>query len=268
MKLLFISWWNKWPNRYNDTYLIPLHVLYGVCREHFCKWLEHTAQPVEAKATIKRQQPPPAQLPLQKAPAHGQLQEEVTDKVTVALGEAPANWTHPLGAEKGWEDRALAGFGLGMGEPLLLPAGTSGPLAWVVPEWLLCPQFPVLQHPPTRWESLRHLVCHFKLQICVASLIFQYLGGLPWRGGEWRSTRAQAMPSHAILSSLSPDPSIPSSESRAWHYCQTGRKMRLSEPCLQYFAFPVTKKWKLETFGTEADRLLHGWQTEHCSVLT
>lgn len=31
-----------------------------------------------------------SQLPLQKGPAHGQLHEEVADKVTVALGEAPA----------------------------------------------------------------------------------------------------------------------------------------------------------------------------------
>lgn len=37
-----------------------------------------------------------------------------------------------------------------------------------------------------------------------------------------------------------------------------GERMRLSEPSLQYFAFPATKKWKSEAFGTQTDRLLRG----------
>lgn len=141
-------------------------------------------------------------------------------------------------------------------EFLLLPAG---PLAWVVPEWQLCLHLiPSPAAPTNRWECPQALTLPFQdVNLCgIPNFPVSLRLAMDMWGVEKDQSPGNAFPCHP--KQPDPNPSTSSSESRAWHYCQAERKMRLSEPCLQYLPFPVTKKWKSETFGTETDRLLRG----------
>lgn len=143
------------------TYLTYPHAVPGLCGAHICKCL---AQPTKARPQSRGNR---HQLPLDEAPAHGQLHKEVADKVTAALWETGAAWTRPAGAGKGQQHRGLAGVwardgwaGTATGNPYSSP-GQHCPsaLPQLPPRHGLFgryPNFPApLRRAMDRWECRR-----------------------------------------------------------------------------------------------------------------
>lgn len=158
----------------------------------------------KGQATIKRQQPPPPQLPLEKAPACSQLHKEVADK-----GQWP--WERLLLPEHsllGQKRDGRRGLWLlfGLGTLILIPAppcrSPRTPCLGCPRVFLGCPsaltQFPVLQHPPTRWERPRALTLPFQgVNLCgIPNFPVSLRPCHGYWGGEKEQSPGNAFPRH------------------------------------------------------------------------